>query len=488
MTREMAWNAAGMGLPLLAALLAIPIFVQNYGVERFGTFSLMLAAFAYVGLLDLGLGSALTYRLSAMLAQGADPLAIARLIRFTAVVVFAWGALVGLLLFLASGWLPALLSGTSPELLEEARQGLALMALAMPVVFVGTLFTGVLTAYKRFTPMNAVRVVAGILSTLGPAVLSFWQSDLALAALVIVLVRVGSTLVHLAQCRMHVRLGDHARRAEQPARPHLGPLLRYGGWLTVSYVVSPVMVYMDRFYLAAVVSIEQVAHYVAPHELVTKLTLAPAAILPVFFPLLVAAMVERSGEGRRLPVRLATGVAVVCGVPAGVLATFGPEIMRAWMGGSLSADAGLVLQVLSAGVYLNCVAQVFMTQVMAVGRTDLAARLHVLELPLYVALLLCLMPRFGILGVALAWSLRVVIDTAVLCHFAARTMAPKERVECWRTMAWAAGFALLLGAFAAMPSLSLRVAFVAVVGAWAGMHGRRLLSVVMGSADRSAER
>src|SRR5690606_35858855 len=103
-----------------------------------------------------------------------------------------------LLLFLASGWLPALLSGTSPELLEEARQGLALMALAVPVVFVGTLFTGVLTAYKRFTPMNAVRVVAGILSTLGPAVLSFWQSDLALAALVIVLVRVGSTLVHLA--------------------------------------------------------------------------------------------------------------------------------------------------------------------------------------------------------------------------------------------------------------------------------------------------
>ncbi|MDB5749667.1 MAG: hypothetical protein JWP65_88, partial [Ramlibacter sp.] len=35
-SRAVALNLAGLGMPLVAALLAIPIFVQNYGLQRFG--------------------------------------------------------------------------------------------------------------------------------------------------------------------------------------------------------------------------------------------------------------------------------------------------------------------------------------------------------------------------------------------------------------------------------------------------------------------
>src|ERR1700723_1921283 len=61
--------------------------------------------------------------------------------------------------------------------------------------------------------------------------------------------------------------------------PSVGPLLRFGGWMTVSNIVGPLMVTLDRFLIAGLISVTAVAYYATPYELVTKLLLVPVAVV-----------------------------------------------------------------------------------------------------------------------------------------------------------------------------------------------------------------
>jgi O-antigen/teichoic acid export membrane protein len=264
-------------------------------------------------------------------------------------------------------------------------------------------------------------------------------------------------------------------------------LFAFGGWLTVSNLVGPLMIYMDRFYLAAVRPVAEVAHYVAPYELATKIGLIPAGVLPVLFPLLVSRWIHRGAGGARLPAQLAAAMALGCAGPAAMLAVFGPELMQAWTGTQVPRSSASALQVLAGAVFVNCVAQVFMMQLQSMGRTDLIARLHVGEVAVYACLLWFLTGRYGVVGVALAWGLRVALDTVLLCGVATAPLARFERRLCWGILAATLAFGTLLGALAWVPSLALRAAgplvALLILLAWR----RPITSFLLGTASRPLE-
>ena len=54
------------------------------------------------------------------------------------------------------------------------------------------------------------------------------------------------------------------------------------------------------------------------------------------------------------------------------------------------------------------------------GRPDLTAKLHLVELPLYVIMLWSLAHTSGIVGVAIAWTVRVVFDAVAMQLMASR--------------------------------------------------------------------
>ncbi|WP_368862587.1 oligosaccharide flippase family protein, partial [Vibrio cholerae] len=61
-------------------------------------------------------------------------------------------------------------------------------------------------------------------------------------------------------------------------------LLSFGGWMTVTNIVSPIMVNMDRFFIGAKVAVSAVTNYVVPFDLITKALVLPSAISGVLFP------------------------------------------------------------------------------------------------------------------------------------------------------------------------------------------------------------
>jgi hypothetical protein len=56
----------------------------------------------------------------------------------------------------------------------------------------------------------------------------------------------------------------------------------------------------------------------------------------------------------------------------------------------------------------------------AVFAPDLSAKVHLIELPLYVAAASCLISSLGIRGAAIVWTLRMVLDFLLMLWLAAR--------------------------------------------------------------------
>ena len=55
--------------------------------------------------------------------------------------------------------------------------------------------------------------------------------------------------------------------------------------------------------------------------------------------------------------------------------------------------------------------------IQAKGKSDITAKLHMLELPIYVVLLIVFIKNFGVAGAAIAWLIRVIIDYVLLSFY-----------------------------------------------------------------------
>jgi O-antigen/teichoic acid export membrane protein len=105
-----------------------------------------------------------------------------------------------------------------------------------------------------------------------------------------------------------------------------------------------------------------------------------------------------------------------------VLVIFAPEGLALWLGSDFAHNSASVARLLAVAVLVNSTAHVPFAHLQSVGRPDLTAKIHLMELPVYVVMLFFLARHWGITGVAVAWLLRVMIDTFLLFWFSSRLL------------------------------------------------------------------
>ena len=157
--------------------------------------------------------------------------------------------------------------------------------------------------------------------------------------------------------------------------------------MTVSNLVSPIMIYLDRFVIGALISVTAVAYYVTPFEAVTKLLVIPGAFVGVLFPVFGSTFFRDSRRTAGLYYKSVKYIFLALLPMTLISASLAREILTYWLGSQFAENSYLVLQVLSLGVFINGVANVPFSLIQGVGRSDLTAKINLLELPAY----LCVM-------------------------------------------------------------------------------------------------
>jgi len=415
LTRNVFFNLAGYGLPMAAALFAMPFLLRGLGEERFGVLTLTWALVSTFGVADLGLGRALTKLVAERLGSDRGE-EIPDLVGTSLALLAGVGLLSGLLFW---GLAPLLVRRllTIPEALQpETVTGLRVLAVSLPFVILSTGLRGLLEARQRFAAVNAVRIPMGVLALAGPVAVLPWSTSLVPVLAVLGGARSAGFFAYLFLCGREASWRRPRRAAAREA-------LFLGGWMTVHNLLSPLLLYFDRFVIGSLLSLAAVAHYAGTFEVISRLGLIPAAILAVLFPAFSSALATNPREARpfyrRSLLILSAGLLPIC-LGIGI---FARPALALWLGEDFAAASFRAAQILALGAFIHGVAQVPSTLLHAAGRPDLTAKLQLLEIPLYAAILFPMIRVYGIEGAAAAFVLRGSVECAALAWMARRQLS-----------------------------------------------------------------
>ncbi len=196
--------------------------------------------------------------------------------------------------------------------------------------------------------------------------------------------------------------------------------MRFGSWMTVSNLIGPILIYLDRFWIGAAISVAAVAYYTTPFEVVTRLLIIPGAVAGVLYPAFTMNLVQDRVQARAL---FGKGIrSILCTVLPVVIIIllFAGKGLRWWLNEEFARNSTHVLQWLSIGVLFNSLAQIPFVLLQGAGRPDITAKIHLIELPCYLLVLWILIPRMGINGAAMAWCARSLLDAGLLFGMAFR--------------------------------------------------------------------
>lgn len=457
LARNVALNLGGSVLPALAAVLSVPVLVRTLGDTRFGVLALAWTALGYFSLFDLGIGRAVTHAVADRIG-GAREREIGSVIWTSLFALAPLGMIAALVLFALAPWVASMLH-LPAELRSEAVLSFRILAIAIPFATVTGALRGALEARQYFGAVNALRVPHGLLTFLAPVAALPFSHSLVPAVAILTVGRALLCGAHLVVC---ARALPEFREA--PARWSASvarQLVAVGGWMQVSHIISPLMATLDRFVVGAVLGVGLVTYYAAPSELVTKLWLFTIAVLPVFFTALSTTATRDPERTAALFDRLLRLTLAMLFLPTLVLVALAPDILRIWLGPAFAARSTTVMQVLALAVFVNCVGQGAYTLIQGLGRPDITGKYHLAELPFYALILWLLLPRYGILGAAIAWSIRTVGDTILLLA-TCPALLPQARSAVGRAGAWLLGATAVLGACIWLSGTGARVAVTLV--------------------------
>jgi O-antigen/teichoic acid export membrane protein len=382
----------------------------------------------YFGFFDLGLGRATTK----FVAEALGKAEYEKVPRFFWTTIFFQGILgiIGaVVLALMTPWLVHRVLNIPSSLIGESTFSFYVMALSFPVVMVSGSFRGVLEAGQRFDLVNSVKIPSSIVNYIAPLLGA--MAGFGLPGIMILL-----TISRLITLAVWAVIGLKAfpilKRGFALHRETIKPMLSFGGWLTVSSLVGPLLIYLDRFFIGSLLTMAALGYYAAPYELVLRLGILPQSLIITLFPAFSALEGRRELEKARILYgRSVKYLFLAIGTMIVLLVFFARLFLKLWLGESFAINSTLVFQILAVGFFANALANIPFSFLQGIGRADITAKFHLAEVVFYVPLVWALIKQWGIEGAAAAWAIRVTVDMVLLFWGAWKIgkMAPSTLAE-----------------------------------------------------------
>jgi O-antigen/teichoic acid export membrane protein len=410
-------NFLGLAVPLAVAFFVMPIAARQLGPARFGLLGLAWAVTEYLILFDLGLGRAIVRFVADALQQRQG--AVSEIVSVATSSQVLAGTLGGVAFAWAAPTFVHLVFKMSPTISDEAIGMFRVVGFSLPVVLLLSSLRGILEGAQRFDLSNAIKMLSSAASVTIPAIGAAHDASLPTIMWFVLLSRV-------IVCCLYAGAIHRALPALRWTPPRqwtrLKELLSFGGWVAISSGLSPILIYFDRFALGSIAGMAMVGFYTAPYEGVSRLLLVPVSLIGSLLPALSALVArgERDSVGAIVASSMRT-LLVVMAAPLAIVFAFAPELLHVWLGKAYADQSSTALRILAFGVLANAMAHPPFITLYAVGRPDLPAKFHLLELVIHVPLTIVLVTHFGIVGAAAAWSSRVTFDLWLLVTAVSRT-------------------------------------------------------------------
>jgi O-antigen/teichoic acid export membrane protein len=415
--RGSLWTLGGQGVVMLALFLSTPFLIRILGSESYGVLALVNVLVSYLLFADMGMGSAST-KFGADAHAREDDSGEAAVVWTSLLIALVPATLAALtFIFLAR-----------PIVVEVLRIPIhlhneAILALRVAIVaFVARTAASVLNTPQ----LIRLRMDLSAFINAGTLVVQYIFIPVALMMggnlVTVVTIIAGFAL---AAALLHLVVSGHLQPLLFQPRVDsalIKPLARFGGGLVVSTLAAMVLLTAEKVLLARFASVVALAHYSVAFSVASLLAIVPAAISQSLLP--AFSRMQSSQERERLQqlyTRALRGNLLWIAPAALLLCAVAKPLFTLWAGPEYSQQSTLPFYILVGGIFFNVMAIVPYTLLIASGRSDLLARIHLLELLPYIVCASLFTYSFGAVGAALAYSLRLIVD-ALLFFFAARRL------------------------------------------------------------------
>lgn len=396
--KNISYSLAGLGLPVIVGLFAIPILVRNLGATEFGALTIAWALLSYAGILDVGISRAVTFEISKSLGK-----------KNKLAKIYLNAKLLGLLVGLVIGLIACgcLLLNINESLIEYKNTGI-IISISTPLLIVTSIERGALEGLGFFKEVNLGRFFSGIYTFLMPAAISFWIKDSIFYIVVsLVIGKIGLYYYYNVKSPILIffRIQDIDLR-------YVSRIWKTGKWIAVNNIIDPMMGYLDRFVIGYALGGNYVAYYVAPLETISKILILPGAITSVQFP-------EVAKESENINIWNLSRkyiIAVYIILFPLLLATsiFSETWLTLWLGQNYYQEARLIVPIFCAGIFINAVSFISYSTIQGMGWSRFLTILLAVEFVSYASALIYAVALFGLLGAAIAWVVRIALNNAVL--------------------------------------------------------------------------
>jgi O-antigen/teichoic acid export membrane protein len=397
---NVAWNLAGMAVPLMAGFVLAPFLIRHLGQTGYGLWILLGSFTSYFGALDLGVRSSVGRYIAFYRARD-DREGVNATLSTALAILSAAGTLALLLTFAGSFLFFAVFRVPAGEV-AEVRLALMLVGLNLALMLLLNVFDATLWAGQRFDLLNAVDIPVVVTRT----ALSFWLIGSGYGLATLATITLATTVAGgLTKAVLSFRLDPGLRFAPRlVSRGTARTLYGYGIWyflLSVARILTP---QISPLIIGAYLAVRRVTAYNVASRLVGYTTSLLLAATGVLTPL-VAALDARNEERQQRRLFLKGGKYCLA-LALFFLALFlflGRPFITLWVGPELAYANGF-LMVLGVGEVLPLSQWVTNSLLLGKNRHRLFACASIAENALAVGLALALVGPYGVYGVCVGMA------------------------------------------------------------------------------------
>lgn len=418
------WTLGGSVLPLAVSFVSTPFIIRFLGTESYGVLLLVGLIPTYFSFADFGMGVASTKFASEAYGQG-DEDKEAEIV-WTATAIAAISALVvAVPIFLFSYSIVAALN-VPEHLLSQASIALKITS--------GSFFLGILSSVLNSPMLARLRMDLNMLTSAVPKILLAvvtpfilyfgggllgavsWAFIVAIGILAVVIyfsARLSPELTSITLNREYIRL-----------------LLKFGGGLILATVAAGLLVNFEKLALTNLASVSALAHYSVAFTLANMALLFSASmtqsLIPAFSQLTSS---ERRTELDSLFSSIIRISLVWLAPMSTILFVSAKPFLHFWAGADFGRESTVPFYILLIGVIFNMLAFIQHSLITSTGRTGLLAKIYWVQLLIFVFMSSGLIYLFGVVGAALAWSLRVIGDSVLFIHLGHKLLGLSFRIR-----------------------------------------------------------
>lgn len=402
------WNVAGYFIPTLIAIPAFGLIARKIGVELFGLYTLAMIFIGYASIFDAGLTRAVVREI-ALLKNRVDD--CNTIIVTSIIAVIFLGFIGGGGVFLLKGDIIELLN-ISPIYYADSIKSLVLLSSLIPVFLVTQILLAELEGREYFGILNIQKSVGNSLIAGLPALFVLINQTLFSAIIGVAIARVICLWLSYIMSRERITIDISFFSITVLKR-----LFRYGGWVTISNIISPILASMDRFILSHIQGASKISFYTVPNELVTRLGIVPVSWESCF------SKIKSCKEFYSVICRAKKAyiLMTVIVMPLVLFVYYYAKfILTLWMGAEYAGISVEILRIMLIGYIFNCYSQISFANIQAFGKAKYTAYIHMMEFIPYLIMLYIISKEYGVIGVAWLWTIRVIIDFLMLLYMSYR--------------------------------------------------------------------